>query len=381
MRMASAVTLGLLAALAMIGAATAAGGEDNAWLVKLKSLPDGEWVGTGVPWADSYEVPLAYSPDHRLLFRYGGCTHERGGYEEYGYGNDLWVLGTDRGKWDMRRAVHSYACQGRPIAGCSRTFCYDRKRKVFWLCHGIGGNTGVGYTAMASYDPVKDLFTPANAKGSHVGEGTNGDGLNMVYDPVHDVVVRVSCMPAVTKVFDPKTSVWKNGAQAPAVFCYYSYKLTCDEDGGRVILLAYGPKAWEPGQPQPKPPFAAGEQCMRTWAYDAGADKWSEIKAGGDVPEPRMNNVVVWDSRNKALLYHASGGPGVADLDVGKPAQTCVLDLKENVWKKQSPKAAPPAHLMGGSAVYDENHNVMLAYIANQLWAYRYKGGWPEEKR
>lgn len=362
----SAVVLaGLLGSLAAASAAESAG-----WLEKLKGVPDGDWRDTGAAYAYTGEVPLAYSPDHRLLFRYGGCTCGRGGYEDYSYANDFWVMNAENGKWDQRRAVHMYGCQKRPQAGCSRTFCYDRKRKVLWLCHGIG-NYGIGATGMAAYDPVRDTFTIRSPRDGH-----GGDSTMMCYDPVHDLVVRVT--GGVTLTFDPNNWTWKPGAATPPGAGMYR-SVACDEDSGRVLLVTDGPKGWQPGQSAPKP-GEAFERAMRTWAYDAAADKWAELAPGGDVPEPRSNFVIAWDRRNKVLFYHAAGS-GDGEGDAGKASQTYVLDLKANAWKKQEPKTVPPPRQIKASAVYDENHNVILSYINGRIWAYRYRGGFPEDRR
>lgn len=361
----AALLAGLLTSLGTLSA-----GEGAAWLDRLRAVPDGDWHNTGVAYAYTGEVPLAYSPDYRLLFRYGGCTCGRGCYEDYSYANDFWVMNVDNGKWDMRRAVHMYGCQKRPQSGCSRTFCYDRKRKVLWLCHGIG-NYGVGATGMSSYDPLKDTFTFKNLGDSH-----GGDSTMMCYDPVHDLIVRVA--RGATLIFDPNTWTWKPGPAAPPGEGMYR-SIACDEDTGRVLLLTDGSKNWQPGQPLPKQGDKA-ERAMRTWAFDPAAGKWSDLAPAGDTLEPRSNFVIVWDRRNKALLYHAAGS-GDGEGDAGKPSQTYVMDLKTNAWKKQEPKTVPPPRLIKASAVYDENHNVMLAYIHGTLWAYRYKGGFPEEKK
>ncbi len=338
----------------------------DGWSSRIRTLPDGEWIDTGVELAYTGEVTAAYSPDHRYLIRYGGCTRGRGSYEDYGYANDLWVLNADNGKWDMRRAVHMYGAEKRPVNGCSRTFCYDSKRKVFWLCHGISSHGTGGSGALYRYDPEKDLFAAANPQGKH-----GGDTTMMVHDPVRDLLVRVDREAA--HVYDPKANAWKRGADSPPGVGLYR-QIACD-DTGRVIVLTDGPKDWRAGQPRPKEGEKA-DRAMRTWAYDAGADRWTELSPGGDALEPRSNFVIVYDTRNRALLYFAAGS-GDGEGDRGKPPVTAVYDPASNRWAVQSPKTSPPAALIKASAAYDANHNAMLAYVGSRIWAYRYRGGFP----
>ena len=337
------------------------------WQAKIRDLPENTWIDTGVPLAYTGEVTIAYDSANHLLVRYGGCTRGRGNYEDYGYANDLWVLDCDAGAWMMRRAVHMYGGTGRPINGCGRATCYDAKRKVFWITGGVSSQGTGGFGDLGTYDAGADVFAHPKTTGSHGGPSST----MMAWCAKQDVLVKLN---GTTSIFDMAKMAWREGAAVPPGGGNYR-TLPYNAKDGLVILMGPCPKGWQPGQPKPR----GGDREMRTWAYDPAADKWTDLAPKGQDAMPVRDNFQVdYDSSNHVLIALLSGS-GDGETDHGKPSETWILDLAANAWKKAAPKAEPPSGLIKGSTAYDENHNVLFAYIAGQVWAYRYQGGCPKD--
>lgn len=124
--------------------------------------------------------------------------------------------------------------------------------------------------------------------------------------------------------------------QAPPPVSFGS--LCYDHFGDRIILFGGGHVA-EPGE-DGRPVGYTG-----TWYFDCGLQEWSPLATGGD-PLPRMCSRLVCDTRNRVMVLF--GGDGQSHW----LADTWILDLDRNTWRRSKASAAPPARA-GHFTVYD----------------------------
>jgi len=120
------------------------------------------------------------------------------------------------------------------------------------------------------------------------------------------------------------------------------------------------------------------------WAFDVNTDTWSEVNATGDVPSPRINSAMVYDTKSdKVLLF--GGSTSTSGLTFAPQADTYVYDPETQVWTRLSTDVAPPARLFHRMIV-DTSHDRILLYAGgdenawlgpfyNDLWAFSMSGG------
>ncbi len=127
-----------------------------------------------------------------------------------------------------------------------------------------------------------------------------------------------------------------DGGQAPPPVSFGS--LCYDPFGDRIILFGGGHVA-ETGLDGRIAGFTG------TWSYDCASGEWSPLETGGD-PPPRMCTRLVYDTKNRAMVVF--GGDGQSSWR----ADTWVLDLESDSWRKSKAPGAPDARA-GHFTVYD----------------------------
>lgn len=112
-----------------------------------------------------------------------------------------------------------------------------------------------------------------------------------------------------------------------------------------------------------------------TWEYDCKVGSWLPVNTGGD-PSPRMCARMVCDTRNKVMVVF--GGDGQSHFR----ADTWILDLKSDTWKKSKATAVPEARaghftvydvntgwvIMGGGYNYDELNDMWGYDVVSDSW-------------
>ncbi len=357
--------------------------EARLWQTRLKSLKDDAWLDTQLGKPTQGCLNFEYDAANRCLVWIGGCNGAVfSTYEQYSYNNQVILLDMDTGTWYQRRANHVWDpafeayIQCRPGNGCGRALCYDATRKTMWT---LGGVTSIGFAGtrgLQSYDVGTDRFSPAFP--SIPGYGAN---CGLVHDPIHDVLVAAAGQYkdiCATHLFDLKTKRWRPAAPHPPKFSLYT-RILFDRQVG-VLMITMLPKQWKLGDPIPQRP---GDDltgyAMRTFAYDVGADRWSDLAPENEhhVPVSDLPGLA-YDSRNRVIIMVENPAREAGYRAPRRRRQVWILDLEENTWK-QGTSTPPMQGINKCSLVYDPNHNVVICGERNRIYLYRYRGGCPED--
>ena len=354
----------------------------KAWQEKLRAMPDNSWLDTGIVLPPRGCMNFSYDPKNHCLVQFGGCQGATWALQEddVSYFNSGWILDMDVARFYLRRAHHPYGPntpeykQSRTGAGCSRGACFDSKRGVIW---NIGGNgwSSNGTVNILSYDIAADKFGTA---GPLSPRGHDGEPDMLIYDAKSDHVVLADTRKSnKTLLFNPTTKSWTDGGPCPITeyatsligYCHRAY----DPKLGVIMTLSTA-KNWEVGDP-----WKDGQpMAIRTFAYDASAKKWRDLKPAGAEKVPVCNKPgIAYDSRNRAILFAKHDHGGTSSRSPGVPAGSIwILDLEANEWKAVSKAAGADTF----SVVYDANHNVFLfAAYGHTVTLYRHKGGFPSD--
>ena len=157
-----------------------------------------------------------------------------------------------------------------------------------------------------------------------------------------------------------------DGNQAPPPVSFGS--LCYDPFGDRIILFGGGHIA-EPDSDGRTVGYTG------TWEYDCEVGNWSPVDTGGD-PPPRMCARLICDTRNKVMVVF--GGDGQSHYR----ADTWILDLKRDTWRKSKATGVPEARaghftvsdpttgwvIMGGGYNDDELKDMWGYDIASDSW-------------
>jgi N-acetylneuraminic acid mutarotase len=142
------------------------------------------------------------------------------------------------------------------------------------------------------------------------------------------------------------------------------HAMVYDPDNGQVILFG-GVSEQEP--------------LSDTWAYDPVANRWAELKPGGEVPSPRaFHSLVLEPTSGKILLFE--GGDETGDMN-----DVWEYDSVTNAWSELNPEGPPPTGRGGLSTVWDPVEDRIIVFggrsaeFFNDLWTYDYAGNvWAE---
>jgi Galactose oxidase, central domain len=127
-----------------------------------------------------------------------------------------------------------------------------------------------------------------------------------------------------------------DGEQSPPPVSFGS--LCYDPFGDRIILSGGGHVA-ETG------PEGGVVGYTGTWSYDCASGEWSSLETGGE-PPPRMCTRLVCDTKNRAMVLFGGDGQSCWRAD------TWILDLESDTWRKSKAPGAPDARA-GHFTVYD----------------------------
>jgi hypothetical protein len=311
----------------------------------LAELPDNTWVRLNVPRLErngGNESRLAYDAKNKLFFQYGGCSAP--------YTNESWVFDLGTEKWTLRFPQDLQGAADRPAGGCSRGLAFDSKRGVVWV-HGNASNGGAGKgdSGLWACDLATNKWTKPADRGPRL------EGNVMVYDSLNDVLVTIGRGDEPkTWIFDLGKQRWE-GRKLPAIPLGYN-AMTFDPVIGRVVLF----------------------DMVSTWTYDVRADSWMQMSPK---VEPKGNNArryagMTYDTRNKVHLLFGGSGKGAWDaVPTDLYNDTWAYDAKANTWTEMKPRQSPPAGKEHALFAYDQEHNltVMVEQGYRAVWVYRYK--------
>ena len=338
-----------------------------------------------------------YAPDRKLLYLFGG--HPAPGKHGDGRFSRADFYGpTKLGTWSLHPGSGKFEELGGEGPTGMSVAAYDPasgravaapQAETTWAFSPASGKWEARKTSGA---PKSDsiVFDAAAKKfmldDVAVGVWVLGEGGKRAPARAAELPALVRKEPPQAPVLDEKAKAWQGlfkslpddswldpGLQHPVMGCMNT---AYDPELG-MLMLCPSPKGWQVGTPRPEHP----EWVMRTFAYDAGTKKWSDLAPAGSEKLPLCSIPgIAYDSRNRAVIFIKNNHGDDKDLNPEVPFGTLfVLDLASNTWKPGKPGAAE--RLVNGSVAYDPNHNVVICMFGHRgvMRFYRYKGGCPED--
>jgi len=214
-----------------------------------------------------------------------------------------------------------------------------------------------------AYDPTANTWTILNPAGSLPSARS---GVPMVYDSASGKVILFGGFDgdadlSDTWAYDPTANAWTNlSPDGSLPSARAAQPMVYDSSSGKVILFGG---------------FDGTTYLDDTWAYDPGANTWTEMSPAGDLPSARYMQSMVYDvGTGKMILF--GGGDGVNDLN-----DTWAYDPSANTWTNLSPAGSLPSARSGQSTVYDLGTGKMILFggsfgvrddrvCFNDTWAY-----------
>jgi N-acetylneuraminic acid mutarotase len=237
-----------------------------------------------------------------------------------------------------------------------------------------------------AFDPVANTWTDLNPTGDLPAPRAL---YQMVYDSAASKVFLFGGTSDAgrfgdTWAYDPAAKTWSDVNVAGAPDARSAHAMVYDSDGGTVILFggvgdagrfddtwAYDPNAntWTDLNPIGILPSARSGHAIvyeplsgrvilfggydgslllnDTWAYEPAANTWTALDPAGDVPSPRGNHRMVYDSGlGRVILF--GGYDGNTEL-----GDTWAYDPVANTWSELHPTGSVPAGREEHAMVYD----------------------------
>jgi len=117
--------------------------------------------------------------------------------------------------------------------------------------------------------------------------------------------------------------------------------------------------------------YYAGSLLGDTWAYDAAANAWAQVRPNPDSPLPRQNCAMAYDSEGRQVILFG-GWDGASELD-----DTWTFEPKFDAWIHLEPAGELPPARDGAAMAYDEVTRKAYMFggwdgtdLFNDLWAY-----------
>jgi N-acetylneuraminic acid mutarotase len=234
-----------------------------------------------------------------------------------------------------------------------------------------------------TYDPSANTWTKLKPPGYHPSPRA---GQAMAYDPVTHRLIMFGgqnenyAFLDGTWAYDPAANTWaelKPSGTVPAARCAHS--MVYVPDTGKLVMFG-----GTGGAPQPVTPFPLGTELFNdTWAYDPGANTWTNLNPAGAVPEIRGFFTMAYDPiARKVILF---GGATATALF----SDTWAYDPAANRWTHLSPAGTVPAARGGQVMAYDPPTRKMLLFgggsftgVFDDVWAYdSAANAWKELRR
>lgn len=112
----------------------------------------------------------------------------------------------------------------------------------------------------------------------------------------------------------------------------------------------------------------AGGSTNETWAYDTNTRIWVKMNPAR-APSPRDAHAMAYDRQSKRIILF--GGAGATDVS----NQTWAYNLGANMWTERQPSISPPARL-GARMVYDTNADRIILFGGHNLNGQFLPGTW-----
>jgi len=215
-----------------------------------------------------------------------------------------------------------------------------------------------------AFDPVANTWTDLNPAGTVPPVRLEGA---TAYDPATQRLILfggVNNGPAGyggfplgdTWAYDPVANTWTELKPARPVPPARSSKMVYDPTTGRMIMFGSA---------------GEGDVLNDTWAYDPVANRWTELKPSGTIPEKRMGFGIAHDpSSHRVVMF------GGCNLDQTKfYNDVWAYDSVANTWTELAPSGALPRACIA-SMVYDEATERIIMFagggpgevVLNDIW-------------
>jgi hypothetical protein len=149
-----------------------------------------------------------------------------------------------------------------------------------------------------------------------------------------------------TWTFDPRTGTWADRKPAAAPPARWGASMVYDPTADRVILFGGLADSYD-----------GSTRFGDTWAYDAVANTWTELRPAGDTPPSRGYATMAWDpASGRAVLF--GGFAGGSNL----LGDTWAYDPTATSWTHLDPPGTPPAVRDFHSMVYDATGKGILMF-------------------
>lgn len=335
-------------------------------LPSLESQPANTWIkrtplaGTPVSPRMGYEGACVWDARHQLLVRYGG--HNQGGGGEQGA--EVWTFDPKSAVWALQEPNTS-----PPGVCCNQQNIYDPGAGLYVRFPNFSGNHGwqwqrelyLNDASVWTYDLGANRWkkmTPLPAPRLAGLRCASWDADRQVV-----VVFGGEGSHEGTLIYDVRRNEWHRPQPAsepePRSGGSMAY------DAARKLHILFGSQF---------------SDDPHTWAYDVGKNEWRDMQPPAMPPTNKNDAVLTYDSANEVVLALVKIHQGDDEDDAGKhEIQTWAYDAGANRWTRMNPNTEPDA---GGNRtrnlVFAPELN--LAILENctskpreqQIWTYRY---------
>jgi hypothetical protein len=336
-------------------------------LPSLESQPANTWVKR-TPLADTpvsprmgYEGACVWDSRHQLLVRYGG--HNQGGGGEQGA--EVWTFDPKSSVWALKEPNLS-----PPGVCCNQQNIYDPGTGLYLRFPNFSGNHGwqwqrelyLNDVSVWTYDLAANHWrkmTPMPAPKLAGLRCASWDSDRQVV-----VVFGGEGSHEGTLIYDPRRNEWHRPKPAKEPESRSGGNMAYD--AARKLHILFG---------------AQFNDDPHTWAYDVAKNEWRDMAPPSMPPTNKNDAVLTYDSVNKVVLAIVKIEKGGEDDEEegGNEIQTWAYDAGANRWTQMKPNTEPDA---GGNRTRNLMFapELNLAILENctskpreqQIWTYRF---------
>jgi hypothetical protein len=224
---------------------------------------------------------------------------------------------------------------------------------------------GLGFGLTQSQDTWTELFPQGPLPAGR-------DAPSMVLDPRDATLVMFGGVNTTGPLddswtYDPKANIWTDlKPSGPVPAARWGHALAFDAATRRVILFGG---------------YDGTTYHNDTWAYDPGANTWTDLKPSGSVPDARAGCRMVYDPSARRLILFGGGSGGEYEREPLTTTfdDTWSYDAAANTWTKLMPAGQSPPAREAHAMAYDpsiqkvvlfggRNYDADVDY--NDTWAF-----------
>jgi N-acetylneuraminic acid mutarotase len=109
--------------------------------------------------------------------------------------------------------------------------------------------------------------------------------------------------------------------------------------------------------------YGGNDPLDETWAYDPGANSWTNLKPEGALPAARVAPAMSYDPLSgRVIMFGGGGAINDQSSDQANHNDTWAYDPSANSWTNLNPKGALPAARAAAAMVYDSTRRRMILF-------------------